>query len=139
MNIELCAFLQKVATIVGNDDVVVSDRVWDEIPVLPSLLPDVRHMIGFETSGFSGSDQSHTIRSGFRRLRANYQNASETRGIRPRRQQGLDPAPGSVPLRDIPSALPPRTDVGLADPTLRESNLMENLAMRIIVLKYPST
>jgi hypothetical protein len=28
MNIELCVFLQKVATIVGNDDVVVGDRVW---------------------------------------------------------------------------------------------------------------
>jgi hypothetical protein len=55
MNIELCVFLQKVATIVGNDDVVVGDRVWDEIPVLPSLLPDVRHMIGFETSGFTPS------------------------------------------------------------------------------------
>jgi hypothetical protein len=56
MNIELCVSPQKVAAIVGNDDVVVGDRVWDKIPVLPSLLPDVRYMIGFEASGFSGCD-----------------------------------------------------------------------------------
>jgi len=58
MDIKLRILLEKIAAIVGDDDVVVGDGERDQIPVLPSGFPDVRHMVGLKAAGLCDGHQT---------------------------------------------------------------------------------
>lgn len=57
VHVELEVFLEKMATIVGDNDVVVSQSEWNDVPILPTPFADVRPVGGCYTSIFGDRDQ----------------------------------------------------------------------------------
>ena len=57
MDVKRSVLLQEVPPVEGHDDVVVFDREWHQIPVLPTALADVGDVVGLIAARLGACDQ----------------------------------------------------------------------------------